>query len=152
MPQGSVLGTRLFLTFIRDLSSLLRSNFLLFADDVKSWHNFRTADYHMALLSEFDKAYARASHNRLQLKVEKCKVVNISHQLIYEYRLGDQQLQHGSQENDVKVIVQYDLGCSKLAEATLKIASQDFVPLRRDFGNLEPSIISQMLNAYVRPH
>ncbi|CAH8529971.1 unnamed protein product [Dicrocoelium dendriticum] len=152
VPQGSVLGPRLFLTFINDLASVLQSNFLLFADDVKIWHDIRTEDDHTTLQSDLDRAYTWSSENMLHFNVAKCKVVSLRHQLIHEYLLGDQPLQHASQECDLGVIVQDDLGCSRQAEKASKRASQHLGLLRRAFGNFEPSVFPQMLSAYVRPH
>jgi len=42
VPQGSVLGPRLFLLFVNDLRDWVKNSMRMFADDVKTWSAIRT--------------------------------------------------------------------------------------------------------------
>ena len=42
VPQGSVLGHLLFNLFVNDLSSIVRSPLVLFADDAKIYHSIQS--------------------------------------------------------------------------------------------------------------
>lgn len=50
------------------------------------------------------------------------------------------------------MLTQGNLRCSCHAMKVLKRASQHFGLLRRAFGRFDPSVFSQMLTAYVKPH
>ncbi|CAH8429139.1 unnamed protein product [Dicrocoelium dendriticum] len=57
VPQGSVLGPRLFLVFINDLVRVISSNFLLFADEVKIWRAISNKTDQDLLQHELDCIY-----------------------------------------------------------------------------------------------
>ncbi|CAI2738740.1 unnamed protein product [Dicrocoelium dendriticum] len=152
VPQGSVLGPRLFLVFINDLARVISSNFLLFADDVKIWRAISNKADQDLLQHDLDCIYEWSKSNKLQLNMAKCKVMHLRHQLVSAYKIGDHTLAKVSHERDLGVLVQEDLGCSKQAEKATRTGNQHFGLLRRAFGRFEPSIFPQMLNAYVRPH
>ncbi|CAH8480123.1 unnamed protein product [Dicrocoelium dendriticum] len=152
VPQGSVLGPRLFLVFINDLAQGIASNFLMFADDIKIWRRIQAnADQHV-LQSDLDTVYQWSIQNLLHFNVSKCKVLSIRHQGSYSYRLGTDVLQQSTLERDLGVLVQDDLGCSRQSEKASKTGNQHVGLLRRAFGQINSSIFRQMLSAYVRPH
>ncbi|CAH8490734.1 unnamed protein product [Dicrocoelium dendriticum] len=124
VPQGSVLGPRLFLVFINDLASVLSSNCLLFADDLKVWRTIAAVDDHTFLQEDLDEAYTWSIENMMHFNVTKCKVLSIRHNSMHNYRLGPQILQRASHECELGVIVQDDLGCSRQTEKAAKKANR----------------------------
>ncbi|CAH8559385.1 unnamed protein product, partial [Dicrocoelium dendriticum] len=152
VPQGSVLGPRLFLVFINDLAQGIASNFLMFADDIKIWRRIQAnADQHV-LQSDLDTVYQWSTQNLLHFNVSKCKVLSIRHQSSYSYHLGTNILQRSTLERDLDVLVQDDLGCSRQSEKASKTGNQHVGLLRRAFGQINSYTLRQMLSAYVRPH
>ncbi|CAH8613876.1 unnamed protein product [Dicrocoelium dendriticum] len=96
VPQGSVLGTRLFLVFINDLVRVLSSKSLLFTDDLNIWGVIAAVEDRTALQEDLDEAYTWSIENMLHFNVTKCKVVNMRHKSMHKYHLGPQILQRAS--------------------------------------------------------
>ncbi|CAH8441030.1 unnamed protein product [Dicrocoelium dendriticum] len=147
VPQGSVLGPRLFLVFINDLASVLPSNCLLFADNLKVWRTIAAVKDHIVLQEDLDKAYTWSSEKLLHFNVTNSKVLSIRHKSMHKYRLGPQILQRASLECDLDVIVQDDLGCLMQTEKATKNANQYLDLLRRAFEKFDPWNFPKMLSA-----
>ena len=89
VPQGSVLGPRLFLIFVNDLSDWVKSSILMFADDTKIWTKIKdTGDSDLLqqdlnILMEWSKKWL------LAFNTEKCNVMHIGHDLPAVYTMSD---------------------------------------------------------------
>jgi len=82
VPQGSVLGPTLFLLFINDLAHSLKCHKLLFADDLKIFSRIdHTGDCH-ALQTQLNLVEAWCKSNKLELNIDKCKVVSYTKRLV----------------------------------------------------------------------
>ena len=134
VPQGSVLGPRLFLVFINDLQRHITSNMLMFADDVKLWSTVRSQNDCFSLQSDLDCLYAWSLQNYLPFNIEKCNVLSLRHDLEFPYRLGQTPLRRVQQERDLGIYIQSDLGCSTTCRYASNKALQHFGLLRRTFG------------------
>ena len=76
VPQGSHLGPLLFLLFINDLPTAIRSSsILMYADDVKL---FSKSSHFSNLLDDLNSLYQWCSLNSLHLNLSKCKVMSFS--------------------------------------------------------------------------
>ena len=58
VPQGSVLGSLLFLLFINDLPSVVSSSIFMFANDTKIFRVIRSEEDHIALQNDLFKLAA----------------------------------------------------------------------------------------------
>lgn len=152
VPQGSVLGPRLFLVFINDVVSLITSNCLLYADDVKVWHPIKDSRDNKLLQEDLDRIYGWSILNHLQFNLGKCRVLHLRHPTSHIYKLGDHVLQHSFSEKDLGVVVQEDLGCSEQSAIASKKGVQNLGLLRRAFGRFDQSVFPKLLSAYIRPH
>lgn len=91
VPQGSHLGPVLFLLFINDLpGSVVHSDLLMFADDVKIFLSYNDSYSHLLLQEDLDKFYTWCDTNLMQLNLKKCKHMVFSRSTFFsaEYFLG----------------------------------------------------------------
>ena len=152
VPQGSVLGPRLFLAFINDLPQVLGHNVLLFADDAKIWRTVTHTDDHIALQQTIDAAYRWSIANDIEFNVSKCKVISMRHKTRFSYVLGNQILPHATEERDLGVMVQEDVGCSRQSAKASSMALKQVGLLKRAFGQFERKLFPRLLSGFVRPH
>ena len=153
VPQGSVLGPRLFLVFVNDLAKIISSPFLLFADDIKIWREINSESDHLQLQKDLDTVHSWSTANRMPLNSNKCKVLSLRQKVnTLTYKLGEDTLERVSQERDLGILIQEDLGCSLQSLKAFKTGCQNVGLLRRAFGSFDISFFHQLLNAYVRPH
>lgn len=80
VPQGSVIGSTLFLLYINDLTHIL-SNFKscsvkLYADDVKLYSSFKITDFSVDLVTVLDRVSEWASLWQLSIATNKCVTQN----------------------------------------------------------------------------
>ena len=61
VPQGSVLRPVLFLLYVNDISSIVNSHLLLFADDIKLYHNIKSENDILLLQENINKLYSWSS-------------------------------------------------------------------------------------------
>ena len=153
VPQGSVLGPRLFLVFVNDLAEKIFSPFLLFADDIKIWREMNSESDYKALQTDLDTVQNWSITNHMPLNSEKCKVLQLRQNLnTRTYKLGEHNLKRVYEERDLGILVQEDLGCSLQSRKACKTGCQNVGLLRRAFGSFDISFFHQLINAYVRPH
>ena len=152
VPQGSVLGPRLFLVFINDLPDVLGPKTLLFADDAKIWRTVKKPEDSLSLQRSLDAAYNWSITNDIRFNVPKCKVLSLRHKGFIRYTLGHDPLPYASTEKDLGVAVCENLGCSVNSERASAMATKQLGLLKRAFGPFEPAIFPRLLAAYIRPH
>lgn len=92
VPQGGVLSTLLFAMFINDLPSLLKSQCLLFADDLKIFIKINTINDCIQLQKDLDALTHWCSVNRLNLNISKCTVVSFTRCSIRKFQLFNYQI------------------------------------------------------------
>ena len=152
VPQGSVLGPRLFLVYIDDLSRSIDSNIIFFADDVKVWRSIRGPADQDILQQDLDRIHQWSHENVLPLNIEKCKHISFRREPTNNYRLGNDAITRVTFERDLGVIQQQDLGCSQQSRKAASKASSQVGLLRRVFGVFEPEVLPALISLYVRPH
>ena len=92
VPQGSVLGPRLFLIFINDLPLYLKSEIILYADDAKVWRKVHCRNDEQVLQDDLTRVYDWSVQNQLPLNESKCHVISINHRGKFECRINGQTL------------------------------------------------------------
>lgn len=76
VPQGSVLGTLLFLIYVNDLPDNINSSIKLFADDCVIYREINNPNDTLVLQSELNKVSEWC--NNLTLNISKCKYMTFS--------------------------------------------------------------------------
>ena len=77
VPQGSVLGPLMFPLYINDLPSLVSSQLLMFADDIKLYCCIHSAEDCFMLQKDINIMLDWSKHWLLSFNVSKCKVLHI---------------------------------------------------------------------------
>ena len=151
VPQGSILGPLLFLVFINDLPSCVKSSkVLLFADDAKCYQ--LSKDY-LNLQADLDSLYLwslsnlsfnsnKVCHLRFQYSSDKndCYFNNYG-----TYYLGDRSVLKCSSHRDLGVIMTDDLSWSNHFSLIISKALRILGLLRRSFGPSTPVQVKRLL-------
>ena len=78
VPQGTVLGPLLFLTYINDIETNLDSTIRLFADDSAIYREIDTIDDSLTLQKDLFKLQEWADKWQMNFNVKKCKTLRIT--------------------------------------------------------------------------
>ena len=151
VPQGSVLGPRLFLVYIIDITTEVTSNILLFADDAKIWRSIYSPTDCESLQNDLDKVYKWSVTNQLPFNTQKCHVLSIHKQTNFDYKLNGIPLLRKSEERDLGIIVQHNLGWTSNSQKASRNAFKQLGLLRRVFGSFVPHLFSRLVSIYLRP-
>ena len=107
VPQGSNLGSLLFLTFINDLPANVSCNKLLFADDLKLYHRIYSVNDCLALQHNANVLSFWSRTNLLQINEPKCYVMSYTKQkcpVSYPYKINDYTISRTDSFKDLGVI------------------------------------------------
>ncbi|CAH8641334.1 unnamed protein product [Schistosoma mattheei] len=124
VPQGTGLGTVLFLLYVNDLPCLLSSSVLLYADDVKIWRTIRCKSDSLELQNDLKKLSEWSQTWQLPINTSKCVAMHIGHQGTDTYTMNNTELPVVQTYNDLGVIVSQDLKttthCRAIATKSLR--------------------------------
>ena len=152
VPQGSVLGPRLFSLFVNDLPSIVRSPLVLFADDAKIYHLIQSDEDYQLLQQDLDNLYQWSKDWQLCFNVTKCKVLHIgSNQHYREYRLGSDCITSSSVEKDLGILVDNKLKIHEQCSAVVAKANRLLGVIRRSFDCTNAEMILRLYKSLVRP-
>ena len=136
VPQGSILGSLLFVLFINDIHECLSINtsISLYADDTKIWRPIHTElDCHI-LQKDINSLHDWSIRNKMRFHPDKCKVLSVSLHINpwmdvlpfsrFSYSLGNSLLDYVSSERDLGVLVTTRLSWNEQQTIILSKASQ----------------------------
>ena len=123
VPQGSILGSLLFVLFINDISIGIspNTNIGLFADDTKIWRSMEKEEDCVILQKDIDYLNQWCKDNQMKFHPEKCKIVSVISKINrlsyirllpmsrFYYTVEGIILNYESQEKDLGVIVNDNL-------------------------------------------
>ena len=153
-PQGSVLAPLIFSIFVNDIVSDLRSEVLLFADDVKLFRVIEDVGDCGLLQQDINRIWDWCEQNKLPLNINKCKKITISlkkNEIVYNYRIGPSILGNCDCVNDLGVMMDKKLSFGQHIEDIVQSALKSLGFLIRSassFNNL--STISVLFNTFVK--
>ena len=156
IPQGSVLGPLLSVIYINDLSDVVQSNILLFADDTKIFSKVSSKDDAVVLQKDIDALNRWSDMWLLKFNTDKCHVLtmgkfeNIVH--TQRYTLYGDELDHVFEEKDLGVIIDMELTFEEHIATKVKKANGIMGLIRRSFSFLDGETFKKLYTSFVRPH
>ena len=134
VPQGTVLGPLLFLLFINDLPSVVKSQVRLFADDCLMYRPIHSIQDQMSLQSDLKSLEEWADTWGMKFNALKCQILSISRskRISYFYNLCGHILQTVDQAKYLGVIISEDLSWSPHVQSVYNRASSSLGFLRRN--------------------
>ena len=158
VPQGTVLGPLLFLTFINDLPDCIASSHTkLFADDsllfrvINSHQDAVELQRDLSALESWERQWQMSFHP------DKCTVMRIRAKnskkdlIATNYTLHGQVLEVTNSSKYLGVTLSDDLSWDKHVDATTSKANKTLGFIRRNLGNCTKQVKSTAYTAMVRP-
>lgn len=122
-PQGSNLAPLIFALFINDITNLLHSDYLLFADDMKLFRIIQNNNDCLLLQQDIITISDWCNKNNLPLNVSKCKkmtISNISNEINYNYLLNGLLLPNCDSVKDLGIVIDKKLTFNEHIDQTIK--------------------------------
>ena len=150
VPQGSVLGPLLFVIYISDLASDIKSNISFFADDTKIFGN--PLLNHNTMLEDLNILEVWTEKWQLKLNETKCTVLHLGPNNPHVgYSLNNTKLAPVSQQKDLGIIISSDLKWEAHISKIVKKANSVLFLIQRAFENKSVQMIGAMYKTFVRP-
>ncbi|BHF81767.1 hypothetical protein SprV_0802490100 [Sparganum proliferum] len=155
VPQGSVLGPRLFLVFINDCVKNLDCDAILFADDIKLWkviHSAADADHLQVNLNGLEDWSKRWL---MPFNISKCNFLQLGSFRASSprtYFLHDTPLQQIDSQKDLGVLITSSLKPTLHCAKAAKSATATLQLIRRALTGFDPDCFSKIFGTFVRPH
>ena len=156
IPQGSVLGPLLFVVYINDLPEVVKSNILLFADDINIFVQVKSIEDSLLLQRDIDALERWSTTWLLKFNIDKChvltlgKIDNIMH--THRYKLYKEELDHVFEEKDLGVIIDMELTYEEHMSTKIKKPNGIMRLIRRTFSFLDIETFKKLYTSFVRPH
>jgi ribonuclease P/MRP protein subunit RPP40 len=143
----------LFLTFINDMPSQVRSLCNLFADDSGLSGRVRTAADCDVLQNDLGNLTAWSIDNLLPFNESKCVVLHLGkNNTRFPYSLNGTPLSSASHVKSLGVTITEDLKVAKQCAIAAGRANAMLGRIRRGFHHLTPQVLRALYSCYVRPH
>ena len=156
VPQGSIIGPTLFLTYINDIANCVKySQFLLFADDTKLFKEIKTFGDCLLLQNDIDNIFAWCKTWCMELNTDKCYFMNFTikraNDIVYDYFIGDTLLKRTYEMKDLGIYFTPNLNFSVHINYICRKSFQMIGFLKRvthDFTNQKTFFT--LYNSYIR--
>ena len=155
VPQGTVLGPLLFLTFINDISDSTTSSIRLFADDCFMYRPINTMEDCEALQKDLDSLHSWTAAWQMKFNADKCHVMRVSHRVNnigFDYHLGNDILTSVDEHPYLGLTFTSKLSWkTHISNITLK-ANRMLGFIKRNLKHCHPRLKEQAYISLVRPH
>jgi hypothetical protein len=105
IPQGSVLGPILFTTYINDLPDVVQNIAKLFADDTKVYAVVNKKEEQHSLQNDINNLVLWSDKWLLKFNKSKCKHVHLGHATNTKYKMGENEINQVTEENDLGILI-----------------------------------------------
>lgn len=154
VPQGSKLGPLLFLLYINDLPSQVRSSIIrLFADDCKLYYSPLPPSLNFdPLRGDLQRVKEWCDVNQLRLALNKSGVLHIGRNNPFNvYEVGDVAIPVETNIRDLGILISSNLKFNSYYEAIQKAAYTVSYRIFQCFKTRTRGFLFKMFKAYVRP-
>ncbi|KAL8613876.1 hypothetical protein ACOMHN_032866 [Nucella lapillus] len=156
VPQGTVLGLLLFLTYINDLPDVVKdSNTRLFADDALLYRNVCSAKEQSLLQADLDRLAEWENTWQMSFNAGKCNTLHVSpgRDLSFRsaYTLHEQTLEAVSSAKYLGVSMTKDLSWTKHVEMVAAKGNRTVGFLRRNLKDCTTEVRKATYTTMVRP-
>ena len=108
VPEGSICGPLLFTCFTADVDHAIRTNCIMYADDIKLYHRVKCAADADALQADLDSLAEWSRVWRLRLNPSKCSVISFTlrkRPVMHDYVLNGAILERRYETRDLGVVL-----------------------------------------------
>ena len=153
VPQGSVLGPILFITYLNDLDLNIISTLSKLADDTKLGNVANNIDCIAALRSDLLKLEKWSTKWQMEFNLDKCNVMHIGCKNIHAtYHFLGSTLSCTNVEKDLGILISNDLKVTKQCIIAEKKAMKILGYIKWLFSYRDKNIIVPLYTSLVRPH
>ena len=158
IPQGSVIGTLLFLLFINDLPDNIVNLIKLFADDTKLFARIQSSQDCDRLQADLTRIQDWTRQWLLSFNTNKCRVLRIGHNppaATYSMETNDGHvwtLEESVCERDLGILIDNNLKFSQQVDAVTSKANRILGLIRRTLTYLDNATLVLLYKSLVRPH
>ena len=154
VPQGSVLGSCLFLAYINDLPDSLKSRARLFADDTIVYLTINSPSGPEILQADLHKLEQWESSWSMEFNPDKCEVLRITKKkdpIIFPYKLHNFEIKSAETAKYLRITISKDLNRkSQLNNVSSKVSNTlRFIKINVQTNNQK--IKETAYITYVRP-
>ncbi|VDP91589.1 unnamed protein product [Echinostoma caproni] len=144
--QGSALGSLLFVVYVNDLPSRLRSPSLMYADHSKIWRTIEDPNDRSSLQTDLNNPAQWADN------IAKCAYLHLGRadsKVVYNFQ--GTTLRRTSCERDLSVMVTSSLNTRENTDQVCAAAWSILGPIRRSFNRLTMDAFTLLYASYVTP-
>ena len=153
VPQGSVLGSILFLVYINDLEEGVTGKILKFADDTKLFTKTKEIGDKKKLQDDIDKLVKWSEKWLMLFNFWKCKCLHAGPgNTGVNYEMGGTILSKTVKEKYLGVTMNANMKVSEQCRIAASKGNQVLGMIRRNITYKEKSLIVPLYKAIVRPH
>lgn len=154
VPQGSSFGSPLFGIYINDITNVVKSHILIYADDVKIYRSILSSEDNLQLQSDLDCVRDWCLANKLSINFKKSNVISFYRgkaPVLYDYRLADVSLERVFSTCDLGVTFSANLTFNEHISNTVSAAARALGYLIRSSGHwTEPNTYCLLFNTFIR--
>ena len=155
VPQGTVLGPLLFLIYINDISSYVKSSTIrLFADDCLLYKNITSINDSESLQSDLKSLKKWSDHWLLRFNTDKCNIISFTNKkspILFNYTLDSSPLSRVSKIKYLGIIFDSKLTFSDHIHSICSRAKSFIYFLNRNLSGASPDRKLKAYVTYVRP-
>jgi ribonuclease P/MRP protein subunit RPP40 len=156
VPQGSLLGSLLFIAYVSDLPKCLQfAKCLMYADDTKIFMSVHKISDCLLLQQDLNSLYEWCNKWKLCLNLDKCEIMSVSNRVNtveFNYHIGYVELERVNHVTDLGVVFEnnmsFNLNIDKICKSAAKVMG---IITRSCSGEFEAYTVKRLYVALVRP-